>query len=89
MSENKTDILVIGGIILVLAIFGSINIEFDSSEFFEYIIGGVGLVIVFGFVGLLAIGWEKITGRSFEGNNILYFSIAFNVVFWSLFFLFS
>ena len=87
MSENKTYILVIGGAILVFAIFGSVNIEFDSSEFFEYIIGGVGLVIVLVFSALLAIGWEKITGRSFEGNNILYFSIAFNVVFWSLFFL--
>ena len=87
MSENKTYILLIGGTILVLAIFGSVNIEFDSSDFFENIINGVGIVILFGFFGLLTFGWEKITGRSFEGNNILYFIIAVNVVSWSLFFL--
>tara|TARA_R110000772_G_scaffold34707_2_gene84129 strand:+ start:3056 stop:3325 length:270 start_codon:yes stop_codon:yes gene_type:complete len=87
MSENKTAILVFGGIILVLAIFGSINIEFDSSLFFNYIIVFGGLVIVFSFIGLLMGGLEKNFGRSFEGNNILYFIIAINVVGWSLFFL--
>ena len=87
MSENKTAILVFGGIILVLAIFGSINIEFDSSLFFRYIIVSGGLVIVFSFIGLLMGGLEKNFGRSFEGNNILYFIIAINVVGWSLFFL--
>jgi hypothetical protein len=87
MSENKTAILVIGGIILMIALFSSISIDFDSSKFFEGLIIGVLLVLGFALVGLLAVGWEKITGRPFKGNNIWYFIIAFNVIFWSLFFI--
>ena len=88
MSEKYIGILVTGGFIVAVAIYGSVNIEVDYSEFFQLILAGVGIVIGMGFIGLLALGWEKITGREFEGNNILYFIIAVNAVAFSLIYFF-